>query len=270
MSGIGIVWVLLLISLSNGLIATSLFANAFSFNQATLVWGVVSGLFSACANVMLIKGMTHQDVGICSAIYRLNLAPAAVMAFFLLGEPVTFWKLLGLSAAVLAVFLFYTPVLKVPKSQPHSQTKRKRFGTAIEPGLVLVVVASLMRAVMGVSYKWGLICGAQAMGVLIVNGIIWAIVGLIYWLIWERPMNMKIGSLIPYCSFSGCLVFGIVLFMMLALKQGQASIVLPITQLSFLLTAVIGIVWLNEPLSHRKVAGVICCLVCIFLLTVSL
>jgi drug/metabolite transporter (DMT)-like permease len=60
--------------------------------------------------ILLIEGMRRYEVGVCSTIYRLNLAPAAVLAFVFLGEEATAGKILAVIAAVGAVLMFFEPL----------------------------------------------------------------------------------------------------------------------------------------------------------------
>ena len=53
----------------------------------TLRWGLASGCLSVVSNILLVHAMARHEAGACATIYRLNLAPAALLAFVLLGEP---------------------------------------------------------------------------------------------------------------------------------------------------------------------------------------
>ena len=62
------------------------------------------------------------------------------------------------------------------------------------------------------------------------------------------------------------LVGGIVFFMAASLRYGEASVVLPSAQMSFLVTAFLGTAILKESLSRRKIMGIMAGLFCILLL----
>lgn len=226
------------------------------FSGEALKWGLLSGLFSALANIMLIEVMSVREVGVCSTIYRLNLAPAAILAFIFLGEPVTVYKILGIVSAVVAVMLF----------------SGMGFGNLLTKFDVLhwvVAAAAILRALMGISYKYGLSEGAGAYEILTLNGLVWVVVGLLYTALLEKRVFAISNQCMSYGFVSGGLVCGIVLFMMLALKHGQASIVLPIAQLSFLITSVIGMIFLNEKLSLTKFSALLLALCCIIFMSVN-
>jgi uncharacterized membrane protein len=241
-----------------GLIWTGIFLlfSDFSFNswETTLFWGVVSGVFSVVANIFLIEGMSHNDAGICSTIYRLNLIFVALGAFVLLGETVTFMKLLGITFAITAIFMFF---LDTPHTRHNDKAKL---------GFYLVGMAALLRAGMGLSYKYAFMHGADRNFLLIINGVFWIIGGAIYALYREKHLGEKFSRKSwTYGIISGLLVCGIVLFMALALQHGDAAVVLPLAQVSFIATSELGIWFLKEKLSFKKAIGIsagILCIIC--------
>jgi uncharacterized membrane protein len=221
---------------------TFLFIRPFSaWNAATLQWGIISGVFSIAANLLLVRALREGDVGICAAIYRLNLVPAAVLAIILFNENASFIRLAAIASGAAAVILFSGPGRAAYPLWHHA-------------ALRYVVAASFLRAGMGLSYKAGLLNGAAADGILVLNGLAWAAGGGLFWIVGEN-FNWRLSRVtLKFGFISGMLVCGIVGFLMLALKQGDASLVLPITQMSFALTAVFGVVVLNEPLTLNKFA----------------
>jgi len=173
-----------------GLVWTSTFLLFLKLDfacwQTTLFWGIVSGLFSVVANILLIEGMSHNDAGICSTIYRLNLVFVALGAFILLGETVTFMKLLGISFAIIAIFMFFLDT-------PHGGHTNKA-----KLGFYLVGIAALLRAGMGLSYKYAFMEGADRNSLLVINGILWIVGGAVYTIyretfrreIWQKKLEI--------------------------------------------------------------------------------
>lgn len=225
--------------------------------RQTIHWGIISGVFSIVANILFVKALAREDVGICSTIYRLNLVPAALLAFLIFREPATTPRLVAITSGVAAVLLFSWPSGKVTTHPFVSAT------------ILLVVLASFLRAGMGLSYKAGILSGANEFGMLTINGFAWIAGGMTSHFLIDREMWKVPLATITYGFASGILVCGIVLFMMLALKQGDASLVLPITQMSFALTALAGIALMKEALSARKCAGIALGILCILLMGVN-
>ena len=246
---IGLVWTL----------AFALFAKCdLNCWKATLFWGIVSGVFSVVANIMLIEGMSHNDVGICSTIYRLNLVAVACGAFLLLGETVTAATLFGILFATTAVFMFF------PDVRHGAPSSKAKFG------FYLVGIAALLRAAMGLSYKYAFMHGVDRNGLLVINGVLWIIGGGVYLIFKERDLVGKLGiKSWRYGSVSGLLICGIVLFMALALQHGKAAVVLPLAQMSFLGTCGLGILFLHEKLSLKKALGILAGILCILCMSLA-
>jgi drug/metabolite transporter (DMT)-like permease len=246
---IGLVWTL----------AFSLFLKVdFASWKTTLLWGGISGVFSVAANILLVEGMSHNDVGICSTIYRLNLVVVAFGAFIIFGETVTVMKLLGILFALNAVFMFFL-------DSPHGgHTDNAKLG------FYLVGIAALLRAGMGLSYKYAFIQGADRNFLLVVNGILWIIGGAVYIIYRERHLRDKFGKKSwRYGAVSGFLICGIVLFMALALQHGDAAVVLPLAQMSFLGTCGLGILFLKEKLNLKKALGILSGILCILCMSLA-
>ena len=228
--------------------------------KATLVWGCISGFFSLAGNLMMLDAMRSLDAGVCSTIYRLNLVPVTIGAALILNENITAIQYVGIAAACLAVLAF------IPRNQSDA---KRRFGWAF----IIMIGAAFIRAGMGLSYRYGFLHGASEKYVVVINSLFWIFGGVLYTFWRER-------HLMPYSredwknlfflgGLSGALVTGIVITMALMLKLGSASVVLPIAQMSFLVTGALGIWLLKERLTKAKALAFILGVAAILLLTIK-
>ena len=225
--------------------------------KTTIIWGCISGVFSVGGNLLMLEAMRSLDAGICATIYRLNLVPVAVGAALFLGERLQALQYAGIAMACIAVLAF------VP-----GRGALKRGAWA---GMVMMIAASLMRAGMGLSYKYGFSRGADQNAVVLCNSVFWIVGGLVYALCSARRERERRSALfsrkiLGYGVLSGVLVSGICLSMAASLAAGEASVVLPVMQMSFLLTAALGVVFLHESLSKRKIAAILSGMAAILLL----
>ena len=231
--------------------------------QATIVWGCISGFFSLAGNLMMLDAMRSLDAGVCSTIYRLNLVPVTVGAALLLGENISAYQYCGIVAACIAVCAF------IPRKNKTADSSKRNFSWA----LLIMIGAAFLRAGMGLSYRYGFLHGAVEKYVVIINSLFWIAGGVLY-AFWREK------SLMPYSrqdwknlfflgTLSGARVTGIVITMALMLKLGNASVVLPIAQMSFLVTGALGIWLLKEKLTLPKTIAFICGVAAILLLTVK-
>jgi len=234
---IGLAWAALLLPATR---------TCWDFSRTTLAWGIISGFFSVAANLLLIEAMAREEAGICATIYRLNLVAVVIGAAALLGEELNAIKFAGIAMAAAAVFLF-----------ANGEGRRPESGRRRYLGIALVLAAALFRAAMGLSYKYAFLHNADRMGIILLNSFCWIAGGLLYTLLREPRGLTLTRSFWGYGLVSGALVTGIVLFMALSLQYGDAAVVLPIAQMSFIATALLGVAFLHESLQKRKVLGML-------------
>lgn len=247
LSGIGLVWAavfgLLVLLTSGGISGTGWYIS------------VGAGVVSFLSNILFVRSYRALPAGTGATIYRLNLVVVALLGFLVLGEPVTVWKVAGLTMGTVAVL-----VLGVSESRGASARTAPRSVAAL-------VVACLLRAAMGILYKVSTSYGVPYYELLMINGIAWAVGGFI----WARATREVAGLNKVVSAFSlvsGLLVCGITYFMLAATALADASIVIPITQMSFVVTCVLGAVRLREPFTTPKlvaIAAAVGCVVCLSL-----
>ena len=220
--------------------------------HATIVWGVISGFFSVTANILLIEAMARQSAGLCSTMYRLNMVFVVIMAYFMLNESISLTQLIGIVLALAAVIVFL----------PYDSIKG-----ANGVGFMLALLASVLRAFMGISYKYAFLNGVDKNAIVLVNSFLWIIPGFLYAIIREKQLSwIKDKYVLKYSAISGVLVAGIVFGMASSLNAGEASRVLPIAQMSFLGTFGLSVVFLKEKCDLRKSIALIFGIIAIFLL----
>ena len=229
--------------------------------KVTLFWGVVCGLCSVVGNILLIESMARLSAGLCSTVYRLNLALVIPLAVLIFGESRLWYQWIGVGLALVAVLAF----MPVGEKKPASARNIDYF---------MLILAMVLRAGMGIAYKYAFdYAHAAKSGVQIVNGVAWIVCGLVYYFWRERKMYepRKAFSLkvIGYGAFSGIFVAGIIYCMAESLAIGDASIVLPIQQMSFLATFFLGVFFLHEQITWRKVAALVCGAVALLLLSIT-
>ena len=252
-SVVGVVWLVVAL-------IPALLGQAPADWRATIIWGCISGFFSLAGNIMMLDAMRSLDVGVCSTIYRLNLVPVTVGAALILNENITPIQYVGIAAACLAILAF------IPRNQ--SEVKRK-LGWAF----IVMIIASLLRAGMGLSYRYGFLHGASEKYVVVVNSLFWIFGGVLYAFWRERqlmPYNKQDWKNLFFLGgLSGALVTGIVITMALMLKLGNASVVLPIAQMSFLVTGALGIWLFKERLTVSKAMAFILGVAAVLLLSIK-
>ena len=226
--------------------------------RETLLWGVICGILSAVGNVMLIESMTTLSAGICSTIYRLNLALVVPCSVIFLHEKLDWMQYVGVVSAIAAVIAF------LPFGKNESKSKKK----AMLP-IIMIISASVFRAGLGLACKYGPMQGASPNGIQFIIMITWIFSGIAYYFIKERGMKCD-WKIVKYSALSGILITGILYFMIMALnvEGANASVVLPIAQMSFLVTFILSVIFLKEKVTAAKIFAVVCGIAAMLLLTV--
>ena len=237
---IGLVWScfhLVLGTLSGGM----------HFDNDTLLYGFISGGLLLTANILLLEGFRGVDASVGSTIYRLNFIVVIVLAPIFLAERLALWKVAGLMFAVASVLL-------MSWSQGSNQGTKSQ---TVSRFIILAIMASIFRGLMGFFYKVGAMHGVDYNSFLLINALFWLIGGPIYSGITEKNLAIN-RSVILYGIASGLLCVGIASFLLLSVKYGEAIVAVPIAQLSFVVTMVLSVVLLKERVTPYKILGILC------------
>lgn len=167
-----------------------------------------------------------------------------LLSVLFLGETLSVLKISGIFLGVLAVVLLFK----------HHQTGK--LTSTLRTGLAIVVSASLLRALYGVISKAGLKQGADANTMILESALFWIVSGLAYACLVERRFRISRDKLL-YASVCGVLVYGIVRSLMSALERGEATVVVPIANMSFLASMLIALALKMEFLNWRKAVAIL-------------
>ena len=222
-------------------------------DEGTIFYGLLTGALLVLANILLIESLTGLDVSLGSMIYRLNTIGVVAISFVLLSEDVGFIKVLGIGIGVAAVLILY---------------KRADDGDTVPIPIlffVMAVAASAFRAIYGVVSKVALEQGAAAEGLLVIAAISWIVGGFAYAAFREKRVRIT-GKKAAYAVVSGTLAFAVVNALIEALKNGEASVVVPIANLSFAVAMLLSVFLGMEQLSSRKYIAIGCAALSVFLM----
>ena len=247
--GIGIVWTVL------QTITFRIQGTTLLIDQNTLIFGLVSGGFLTISNILLIESLTYIDVSFGSTIYRLNTIGVIALSALFLREPLTLLKSLGIISGIVGVSLLY-----------HKQHNNDSNNTTFTISFAIAVIASLARAAYGVTAKAGISQNADQNTMLILFSSSWIIGGVCYAKLREKRFRLTTKKVL-YSLLSGTLVYFIVNFLMLAIKHGEASIAIPVANLSFVIALFLSIVLKIEVLTPRKLCAIGCAVVSVILLS---
>lgn len=209
-----------------------------------MLWGMGAGLFIFVALYNFARTLGSGAVSINAPIFRLSFAITAALAVWLLAEPLTDWKLAGLAAALAAVWLL------LGARESADAPARRASGSS----LARVLVATAAMGIVNLFYKLGALAGGSpatvlagqaSVFILLATGFAWAT---------DRGIRPSRPTWSHAPAAAVLLLFATVM-LLAGLAGGEASVLVPIAQMSFVVTAALGLAFLREPFTLRKAAG---------------
>ena len=242
-------WVLLPLVLVYGVATKSL-----QMVPAAL-WGTVAGVFSYAAFILFAKSLRLGAVTIVVPVFRLGFVVTALLAVAFLSESVTVLKTLGLGFAIVAVWL-----LLGSRVSGQSLMNKK--------AAILVVAATVAIGISNFLSKVGIVQGASPSSVLFAQAIGIAILATVASAMTDKGLSIFTPSR-RWGPLAGLLLSVAFILMMLGLAVGDASVVVPIAQFGFVVAAIIGYLFLREPVTARKLCGLASAIAAVGLLGVA-
>jgi uncharacterized membrane protein len=208
------------------------------------VWGGAAGLLILVGFYNYVRSLRTGSVSIIAPVFRLNFMITAALAIGWLHEPLTVRKIIGFLLALWAGWLLLGGPL-------HRDGAGR--GAALR-SLVQVFVATVATGAANFCLKLGLLGGATPETMLAAQAVVFTS------LVTATTYAMN-GSIRPQAGFAAhsgpaaVVLVAAFLFLLHSLKSGDASVVVPIAQMGFVVAAVLGVVCFNEAWTARKVAG---------------
>lgn len=244
--GIGVTWAIL------QMLFMQIQGVPFNVELNTIKYGLIAGGLLTASNILLVESLTHINVSLGSTVYRLNTIGVVILSFLVLGESVGAYKILGIIIGIIAVLSMYRG-----GNTANPDGKQAIF-------LWLCIFASLFRALYGVVSKAGLTANADPQSILLLIAFCWVVGGAFYAKAVEKRFIVTKKKIV-YSLLSGFMVFCIVNFLMTGLKYEQASVVIPIANMSFIVALFVSIVLKIEQLDVKKTVAA-CLAICSILL----
>jgi len=241
-----------------------LMVQTWFFSSLALLYGLASGtlvfgrgaLWGALAGVLVVVGyynfawsLRHGSISSNATIFRLSFALTAALAVLILGEPLTPFKLAGLALALLAVWLLLaSPTPGRPRADAEGRASLAR-----------VLVATVAVGVASFTYKLGLLAGAVPIALVVAQGAVAVTLSTAFAARLDGGVRVSRAAL-RHAPIAAVLLVTAFVFLAKALQGGEASVVVPIAQMGFVITALLGFLLLREPFTARKGAGLIAAL----------
>jgi drug/metabolite transporter (DMT)-like permease len=246
--GIGVVWTALQLAF--------LAARGVSLrlDPDTLRFGLAAGALLVASNLLLLESLARVDLSLGSTIYRLNTLGVVLLSYLFLGERIGPWKGAGIALGVAAVLLLSQ------RPARHARTP----GDALL--VAAVIAAAMLRSAYGVTTRQAMLEHVAPEPMLLLVSASWIVGGAAYALARERRLRLTREKAV-YAAVSGAFVFVIVTSLMLAVEHGEASVVIPIANMSFVIALSVSLLSGMEKLTPRKALAVCAAIAAIALLS---
>jgi drug/metabolite transporter (DMT)-like permease len=205
------------------------------------LWGSLAGLFLFVALYNFAQSLHGGAVSTNAPIFRLNFTITAALAILLLGETVTVTKTSALCCALVAVWLLLA----------EADSER---GKSSLSSLTRVLTATVAMAFTNFFYKVGLQHGSLPETMVAAQAWMFCSLATVFGLLRERRLPAAPGVW-SYAAFAAVALFGAFVLLLHGLLLGPASVLVPVAQMSFVITALFGVAAFHEKLDLRKSTG---------------
>jgi drug/metabolite transporter (DMT)-like permease len=205
------------------------------------LWGSLAGLFLFVALYNFAQSLHGGAVSTNAPIFRLNFTITAALAILLLGETVTVTKTSALCCALVAVWLLLA----------EADSER---GKSSLSSLTRVLIATVAMAFTNFFYKVGLQHGSLPETMVAAQAWMFCSLATVFGLLRERRLPAAPGVW-SYAALAAVALFGAFVLLLHGLLLGPASVLVPVAQMSFVITALFGVAAFHEPLDLRKSTG---------------
>jgi drug/metabolite transporter (DMT)-like permease len=204
-------------------------------------WGALAGLFIFIGFYNFLRSLASGSVSVSAPVFRLNFLITALLAIVVLGEPIRLAMLIALVLALVAIWL-----LLGSERGKRPEIDRRALGA--------VLVATLTFGIGNFCHTMGVRHGALPETLLTAQAVVFIVLSTAFVLIVDGRIAPP-ATMWKYTASAAAVLIFAFLFMLHGVALGPASVLIPIAQMGFVVTAALGIVVLHEPLTLRKGIG---------------
>ena len=217
-------------------------------NISSYTWTflILSGLATGASWLCYFRALQLGDINKVVPIDKCSIVLTVLLAFFLLSEPISLKKLVGLAAITWGTLLMI-------------QKRASTSGTAGHAWLFYAVLSAVFASLTSIFGKIGITGVESNLGTALRTGVVLLMAWLVVLVKGKQSLVTHIpGSELIYILLSGIATGASWLCYYKALQDGLASVVVPIDKLSILVT--IGFSWVvfKETLSRKAAVGLFC------------
>ena len=235
----------------------ALATHTLVLNLAAL-WGSLAGAFIFIGLYYFIRSLAAGSVSTNASIFRMNFIVTVFLVIAFLGEPLTANKIAGLALALLATWLL-VGAGAIAGRTPNDARRRS---------LIQVAVATLAFGASNFFHTVGLRHGAVPETLAVAQMALFVPLATV--VVYFTDRNLRAPPVtFKYGAAAAVVLLGATIFLLRGVAGGQASVLVPIAQMGFIVAALLGIFILREPVTVRKAIGLVSALAALAVLAAS-
>lgn len=203
--------------------------------------GIGAAFFTFIGFWSFMRSVEFGETSGSTPIYRMSFVVTAMLAVWFLGESITLPKILGLILTGCAIFLF-------------SDFHRGSFSADKLASVLWAVVAMMAVGLVNFIYKLGVSGGVSPIMFLHSQAVFFITTAYIYSFVVQGGPKFSKKGWAHGLATATCFIFGNT-SLLAAFRDGEATIVSPIVQLSFITTTILATWRLSEKMTVRKLLG---------------
>lgn len=212
----------------------------------TWIFLILSGLATGASWLCYFRALQLGDINKVVPIDKCSTVLTVLLAFVLLGEPISLWKLVGLVAIAGGTLLMI-------------QKKEQTAQAAGYSWLVYAVLSAAFASLTAIFGKIGITGVESNLGTALRTGVVLLMAWLVVCVKGKQAAVRQIpGKELGFIVLSGLATGASWLCYYKALQDGLASVVVPIDKLSILVTIAFSYVVFREKLSKKAGIGLLC------------
>jgi len=219
--------------------------RSLMLSPAAMLWGGAAGVFVLTGFYNFAHSLKSGPVSVNAPVFRLSFVVTAGLAVAFLGEPLGGHKLAGISLALVAVWLLLAAPAAADAGRHESRSS-----------LVRVLVATTAIGIGNFIYKFGLHAGATPASLIVAQATVVVSCSTALTRIIDRRI-LPSRAVLRNAPLAGVAIALAFCLMVESLARADASVVVPVAQMGFVVTSLVGFLFLREPFSARKGAGLV-------------
>jgi len=223
----------------------------WAYLEGTYIWtpftflGPVAAILIFFGIWAFMRSVSLGQASVSTPIYRINFVITALVAILFLGEQLTLRKGVGFLLAAASIF-FLSEFRIGGRSIPRNRT----------PSILWALAAMTSVGLRHIVYKLGMSGGVAPAMLLHSQGLCFITTAFIYARLAQGGPRFSRKGWAHGLASSASIVVGLIA-LLAALKRGEASVVTPIGQLSFVVSTLMATLWMRERFTKRKVVGLL-------------